>query len=233
MMRADGLALHVDVGVLEQRRELGQRVVAAKRAEQVDGGPAHRRVLRVFSCSTASRPRLPKATSTSVSRRNARPRSSAASASASGRITAVPNRVRTAPSRARRPASSIVAGGRPCGPSGARRPAVRARRRRPRVVRACRDASASAASACTSGTADSKSPSRTSSSTWATASSTTALQRRAPLRGAADRAAAAGRAPRISASLTVASHAATRSGGSSLTCSTSTASVRAVDSSRA
>ena len=80
------------VGVVEQRRQVAAALVAAERAQQVDRGPAHRRIRRVLAVLDRRRaPAAPKLTSTSRSRRTARPLLLGASASASGSITAGPS----------------------------------------------------------------------------------------------------------------------------------------------
>ena len=43
-----GFALHLRVGVVEHRRQLGQRFAAAEHAQQIDGRAAHRRIGRVL-----------------------------------------------------------------------------------------------------------------------------------------------------------------------------------------
>ena len=45
---ADRFALDLWIGVVEHRRELGQRFAAAEHPQQIDGGAAHRRIGRVF-----------------------------------------------------------------------------------------------------------------------------------------------------------------------------------------
>ena len=129
-----------------------------------------------FSCSTASRPRLPKLTRMSVRRRNARPRSSAASDSASGLMVPPPSAWHS--SLASSAAASSTVRRWPTidcmrWPAASRSMAATAKARRS----ARPSPPASVAIAFVSGTADSKSPSSTRSSMCATAGSSTSRQR--------------------------------------------------------
>ena len=233
--RAHRFALHLRLVVVEQLGQVGQRVAAAELAHQVDRRPAHRRVRRVLQPldrPPADRPE-----------REQDRRSAARACAAAPRPTA--------PRRAAGPATSpsdthIVLTRSNCASSIVARCVMMCRIIEPAtsrsiaVIACCRRAvDPSPAAASRDQHRDqlrsrrrSRRPAADPRAGRRPASSARPSDRRPP-RSAAGRAPASGRARAATVVAIVAQPRAMRSGGSSLTCSTSIACVRAPDSSRA